>query len=218
MIETLLPTAVVVEELFEDPPAPPLFPAEEAVIAQAVERRRREFATVRLCARRALARLGHAPVAVLPGSRGEPQWPPGIVGSMTHCIDYRACALARRHALWTVGIDAEPHDALPYGVLDAIARPEEQRDVARCLADRPEVRWDRLLFSAKEATYKAWFPLARRWLGFEDARISIDPAGAFRVELLVAGPVIDGAELSHLSGRWTIEAGLALTAVAHPRR
>ena len=36
------------------------------------------------------------------------------------------------------------------------------------------VAWDRLLFSAKEAVYKAWYPLAERWLGFEDALIAID--------------------------------------------
>ena len=36
------------------------------------------------------------------------------------------------------------------------------------------LHWDRILFCAKEATYKAWFPLTHRWLGFEDAHIVFD--------------------------------------------
>lgn len=55
-----------------------------------------EFVTGRACARRALARLGVEPVPVPSGDRGEPFWPDGIVGSITHCDEYRACAAARR--------------------------------------------------------------------------------------------------------------------------
>jgi 4'-phosphopantetheinyl transferase EntD len=41
----------------------------------------------------------------------------------------------------------------------------------RAVAERPEVYWDRVLFCIKESTYKAWFPLTHRWLGFEDASV-----------------------------------------------
>src|SRR5262249_33599292 len=61
--------------------------------------------------------------------------------------------------------------------------------------------WDRLLFSAKESVYKAWFPLARRWLGFEEADVTLDPAGRFTARLLVPGPV------SGFTGRWTVHNG-----------
>ena len=44
----------------------------------------------------------------------------------------------------------------------------------RLAAMPDELHWDRILFCAKEATYKAWFPLTRRWLGFEDAHIIFD--------------------------------------------
>ena len=60
--------------------------------------------------------------------------------------------------------------------------------------------WDRLLFSTKESVYKAWFPLAERWLGFEDARVTIDrDRGSFAARLLVPGPRLDGRELSGFS-------------------
>ena len=49
-----------------------------------------------------------------------------------------------------------------------------------------QVHWDRVLFSAKESIYKAWFPLTGRWLGFEEASLSIDPAaGTFAARLHV---------------------------------
>jgi 4'-phosphopantetheinyl transferase EntD len=76
-----------------------------------------------------------------------------------------------------------------------------------------------MLFSAKESVYKAWFPLARRWLGFEDARIDIDPvAGTFRATLLVEGPVVNGAPLRGFEGRWLVGNGLILAAIAITRR
>jgi 4'-phosphopantetheinyl transferase EntD len=79
------------------------------------------------------------------------------------------------------------------------------------------VSWDRLLFSAKESVYKAWFPLAGRWLGFEEAVITIDPAaGVFTARLLVPGPVTGGRPLTGFSGRWTAGHGLVLTAIAVP--
>ena len=71
----------------------------------------------------------------------------------------------------SVGIDAEPHDVLPNGVLDAISLPVERTEISALPGG---LHWDRILFCAKEATYKAWFPLTRRWLGFEDAHIAFD--------------------------------------------
>ncbi len=95
MIEELLPDDVVVVEALSDPPEAVLFPAEEALLAQAVEKRPLEFTTVRHCARVALGRLGVPAAPILPGEHGAPQWPEGIVGSMTHCAGYRAAVVAR---------------------------------------------------------------------------------------------------------------------------
>jgi len=109
VIEEILPAEVVAVEALADPPGVTLFPEEEAVIAKAVDKRRREFSTVRHCARLALAMLGLPRSPLLPGERGAPQWPVGVVGSMTHCAGYRAAAVARASDMVTIGIDAEPH-------------------------------------------------------------------------------------------------------------
>ncbi|MEZ0108044.1 4'-phosphopantetheinyl transferase EntD [Catenulispora sp. EB89] len=151
-----------------------------------------------------------------------------------------------------LGIDAEPHGPLPEGVFDTIARPDEMPALAELAAERPQVRWDRLVFSAKESVYKAWFPVARRWLGFGEASVAFVPdeamsgsgfgsgsvAGAGAVSGagglsgvgtmpgltsgLLLGPMSgtftarilqSGAPITRMTGRWTIESGLVLTAV-----
>jgi 4'-phosphopantetheinyl transferase EntD len=217
VIETILPAEAPAEEAFGDLPGLVLFPAEEAAIAQAVDKRRREFTTVRACARAALARLGLPPVPIVPGPRGAPQWPDGVVGSMTHCAGYRACAVALDRNLLALGLDAEPHDQLPDGVLVAVSLEEERKRLAALAAAAPGTHWDRMLFSAKESVYKAWFPLTGRWLGFEDASVTIDPeAGMFTARLLVEGPDLNGVPLTRFTGRWLVDGGLIITAIAVP--
>jgi 4'-phosphopantetheinyl transferase EntD len=75
-----------------------------------------------------------------------------------------------------------------------------------------------MLFCAKETVYKAWFPLTGRWLGFEEADITLDPAaGTFTARLLVPGPEIDGRELTAFGGRWLARRGLIVTAICVAR-
>lgn len=224
MIEELLPATVVTVETdgLADPGPAALYPEEAALMARAVAKRRREFAAVRVCARRAMEKLGVPPQPVLPGDRGAPRWPQGLTGSMTHCQGYCAAALTRTTDLASLGIDAEPDLPLPEGVLSVVALPAEAERLRRLAGERPGVRWDRLLFSAKESVYKAWFPLTGRWLDFSEADIEIrpDPAGrrlgTFRAALLVPGPRVGDRRLTHFDGRWTVRQGLLATAVTVP--
>ena len=72
--------------------------------------------------------------------------------------------------------------------------------------------WDRLLFSAKEAVYKAWFPLAHQWLDFRQADVTIAPrGGTFTARLLVPALSVDGTALRCCSAGWP--PGLVVTAV-----
>lgn len=214
MIAELLPAVVASVECFDDPPGVVLFDEERAVIARAVDKRRREFATVRHCARLALATLGHPPVALLPGQRGAPRWPEGIVGSMTHCDGYRAAALARAGEVRAVGIDAEPDGPLPDGVLGLVARPEEAVQLAELLhgGHRGPEHWGRLLFSCKEAVFKVWYPLTHRELDFHEASIRLDPGdGSFTADLL-ADPGHDVLP-SRLVGRWIASRSLIVSTI-----
>lgn len=214
MIERLVPDSVVVVSTREDLVDVDLSAGEIRSLGQAVDKRRREFTTGRACAHQALRQLGLEAVAIDSGPHGEPLWPTGIVGSITHCDGYRACVVARCEDVRAIGIDAEPDRPLPDGVFEQVAFGREPDLVA----DREAgVCMDRLLFSAKEAVYKAWFPLTGRRLGFDDLELAIDAGvGTFRAGLLVEGPVIDGAPLTELRGRWCAENGVVATAVVVP--
>lgn len=219
MIEAILPAGVVAVETREDVLDASLFPEEEQALGNAVEKRRREFTTARVCARAALRQLGFPAVSIPTGDRGQPLWPAGVVGSITHCKGYRASAVARSNEIVTLGIDAEPNAALPDGLLGDIARAEELPSLHSLESELPGVHWGRLLFSAKESVYKAWFPLAQRWLGFEDAVLAIDPhAGTFTARLLVEGPPGPDGPLRGFSGRWVVRDEIIATAIAVPAR
>ncbi|WP_174531281.1 4'-phosphopantetheinyl transferase family protein, partial [Micromonospora maritima] len=138
-------------------------------------------------------------------------------GSITHCAGYRAAAVAPGVALAGLGIDAEPHEPLPDGVADAVTSAGEPEHLGGLRVAHPTVHWDRLLFSAKESVYKAWYPLTGRWLGFEDAALTIDPGGRFTARIRIDGARTDGGPpLRALDGRWLVARGLVVTAVAVP--
>jgi len=218
LISRIVPEGVAAAELFSDPPGLQPHPQEEALVARAVDKRRREFAGARHCARLAMARLGVEPGPVMRGERGAPVWPRGLVGSLTHCDGYRGAVLGYSLQVRSLGIDAEPHDVLPDGVLPAVSLEPEREWLASTDGD---VHWDRVLFCAKEATYKAWFPLTGRWLGFEDAHITFERdstsdavTGTFHSRILVPGDTHDGPPVTGFDGRWLVADGLVLTAIA----
>jgi 4'-phosphopantetheinyl transferase EntD len=206
MISTLVPASASAE-MFSDAPESTMFSAEADAVAGAVAERRREFGTVRYCARTALRQLGVPPVPILPGADRAPRWPAGVVGSMTHCAGYRAAVVARSRQLHGVGIDAEPHVALPADMRDLVLRDEEHARLLTLAGAEPGRHWDRIVFCAKEAVYKAWFPLTGRWLDFHDVSITVHLDGTFEALLLGAGP-------RDLDGRWKVDRGLILAAIS----
>ncbi|MFD5184546.1 4'-phosphopantetheinyl transferase [Streptomyces sp. NPDC058372] len=221
MIESLLPAGVHCAEAFGDPADAALLPEEESLVAHAVPHRRRECATVRHLARQALAELGCPPVPLLRGKHGAPLWPDGVVGSMTHCHGYRAAVVAERGRVASVGIDAEPHAPLPDGVLDVVSLAADRDHLAALRHQEPLINWDCLLFSAKEAVYKTWYPLTGAWLDFSDAQLTFHPAGrSFHAQVLATG-VAEAREAGvaetdvplEFTGRWAVRKGLAVTAI-----
>ncbi len=215
LIAAMLPATVSFAERYDDPPELLALPEEEPLIAKSVAKRRNEFITVRYCARQALGELGLPPAPILKGDKGEPCWPDGVVGSLTHCEGFRGAVVGRSTEVRSVGIDAEPHGVLPKGVLDAISLPAERAELGALPAG---MHWDRILFCAKEATYKTWYPLTHRWLGFEDAHItfSVDATGAggaFESRILIDPAAESGPPLSSFAGRWSVQNGIALTAI-----
>jgi 4'-phosphopantetheinyl transferase EntD len=138
----------------------------------AAPRRKAEFAAGRTCGRRAMRLLGLPELPIFRGDDRQPLWPDGVVGNITHCDGYCAAAVARVADFSAIGIDAEKNEPLPANVLGSVAFGDELYWVHRL--PRVGICWDRLLFSIKEAVYKAWYPRERRWLDFDQVGVVLD--------------------------------------------
>jgi len=222
----LLPPAVAVAESAGIPSgaAPGLLPAEAEAVRTAGPRRRAEFAAGRSCARAALAALEVAAGPILPGPAGQPLWPAGVTGSITHCAGYQACAVARITDVAAIGIDAEPGAALPPGLIETVATGSERAWISRHVAAPPSapppltgphgVCWDRLLFSAKEAACKLWYPLTGQWPDLRDVAVDLATTGTFTACLPGPGPASGDGQVTRMTGRWLARDGLIVTAIA----
>ncbi len=216
-MSTFLHASVVFEYMEADAPQSVLLPEERAAIMGAAPLRIAEYASVRACARRALGRLGYPAGPIVPGKYREPQWPQGIVGSLTHCEGYRAAAVARKSEVLAIGIDAELNKPLPEGVTEMVTVGAESQMLAHLFEIEPTIAWDRLLFSAKESIYKAWFPLSGIWLDFKECELTIHvPSRTFIGKVLIPGVKTDAGILVGFNGTWTIYHRWIVTAVWDP--
>ena len=180
MIGLILPAGAVCVDAYRPDWGSLLLPEELVVVADATEPRRTEFAAGRCCAREALRRLGHSGFPILAGPDREPLWPEGVVGSITHSADYCAAAVAAKRDLLSLGIDVEVNAALPEGVAQLTMTECESQQIDRITGVNPCA----LIFSAKEALFKAWFQLARTWLDHHDAEVVLEedrPAFSIRL-------------------------------------
>jgi 4'-phosphopantetheinyl transferase EntD len=214
MIERILPESAVAIESRRDYVNASLFPEERSSLVHAADKRCREFTTARVCAHHALQKLGRPSQAIATGAYGEPRWPRGIVGSITHCQGYRAAVVARATEILSLGIDAEPNEPLPTGVLAAVASVQERNDARELTSTLPTVCWDRLIFSAKEALYKAVFPITRRTSGFRDSVLILEPAEGTFCARSSSIQLAGGHRYMEMRGRWLVCDGLILTTVA----
>lgn len=192
---------------------PPDLPADEALsIANAVPRRRLEFAAGRDCARRAMAALGHAKASMPKGQDRVPIWPVDLVGNITHTDHWVAAAVARRdQGFAAIGIDLEPAAALPPDLWASICVPEEQAKLKVIRGMTPGLA-ARLAFCMKEAAFKCQYALSRAMLEFADLAIDADAdAGTFAATFRKAVPPFDVHD--RLIGRFAISAEHIASAV-----
>lgn len=178
---------------------------EQALVANAVDRRKADFGDSRWCAHRAMSEFVEDQ-PIMRGERGMPVFPDGVTGSLTHTDGYRAAIVGRSSRWRSLGIDAEPDGPLPEGVFNTIALPAEQRRIRRTTRHTGLRDLDKVLFSAKESTYKAWFPLTHRFLDFDQADIDIRPDGSF-ISYLLVRPV----PVPFIQGRWAVRDGFVVT-------
>jgi len=186
-----------------------LLEPEEQAVAGAVARRIDQFTAGRVCARRALARLGVDPqIPILAGEDRVPIWPDGFVGSITHTDSWCAAAVARASEVRGIGIDLEPATPLKESLVTRICTSTERQWLSD--ASEPGLL-AKVIFSAKEAVYKCQYPLTREFLGFHAVTLHLGD-GLFTA--VFQQDVADFRRGDRIFGRYIIEDGVVATACA----
>jgi 4'-phosphopantetheinyl transferase EntD len=196
LISRLLVPGLSGAEIWDEGQAVTLHPDEFVHVARSVDKRRREFALGRACARAALAGLGHGDAVIAKGDDGAAVWPAGIVGSITHTKGYAAALAAESLRFGGVGIDAECTGGVTPELWPRLFTLTEQK-ILRARAE-PSLAAT-LFFCAKEASYKAW--------GLKGAPVFREIEIALKQDGFVAtGPA------ASLSGCYAVEADVVLVA------
>jgi 4'-phosphopantetheinyl transferase EntD len=188
-----------------------LFPEERAQIARAVDKRKAEYATARVLARKAFATLGAEAAPIVNDTERCPIWPPNVIGSITHTAGYCGVVVARAGGVVeSIGVDVERDEAVKVALHDKICSAEELAFVDEARDEDERGRLVRAIFSAKEAFYKAQYPITRQYLGFHAVSLSLS-GDAFEVVLRRdAGRFVTGARFE---GRMSRVDGLIVSAL-----
>jgi 4'-phosphopantetheinyl transferase EntD len=148
-----------------------LLPNELGFAREMTLQRSLEFASGRHVARLALAAIGQPPASIPMGTGGEPVFPQGVVGSLSHTSRHAAALVSRagRHA--SVGVDVG--DARTLG--KAAARLMTTAEIALMTAKgwaSTEAQAQNAVFGAKEALFKCQYPFTgKRDLDFDEVTL-----------------------------------------------
>jgi 4'-phosphopantetheinyl transferase EntD len=214
LFRPLLPSSVLLAEMPPDRADPAqLRPAEYRLIERAVPKRQREFAAGRVLAHSLFGELNVTVPALLSDADRVPMWPEAIIGSITHCGSLCAVAIAGVATSAGIGIDVEPARPLSDELLPQVLRPGEY---GQLMALPPSLRplGGILVFSIKEAVYKAIYPRRRVFLDFNQVEIAFEGEDGFVAEVLVPGAGLP--ELPYLRGRYRVADGHLAAAVVLP--
>jgi 4'-phosphopantetheinyl transferase EntD len=197
LISRLLVPGLFGAELWDEGQQVSIHPDENVHVAGSAEKRRRDYALGRACARAALEELGYCDAVIAKGDDGAPIWPAGIVGTITHTTGYAAALVGEARNFPNIGIDAERAGGVTEDLWPRLFTAAEQ-ETLRSHADPMLVAT--LFFSAKEASYKA--RVLKGALAFHDIAVSLKGGG-----FVVTGPD------ASLSGRYAAEGGVVLAVV-----
>jgi enterobactin synthetase component D len=152
-------------------------------LLSAVPKRQALYLAGRYCARAALKQAGFAPQPdIATGPTGEPIWPPGWVGSISHSQTHVSAAVTPLAVYRGLGLDNETPMAEKTlkAVKDKISTPTERQEQPNTLS---EAVYYTLLFSAKESLYKALYPTVQRFFDFQAAELHQTAPGQFEIAL-----------------------------------
>jgi 4'-phosphopantetheinyl transferase EntD len=196
LVARLLVPGLYGAEIWDEGQAVTIHLEEEIHVARSAEKRRRDFALGRACARAALAELGHGGAAIGKGENGAPLWPRGVTGSITHTQGYAAALVGESSRFAGIGIDAERTGGVTRDLWPRLFSPSEQQQLG---THANPLLAATFLFSAKEACYKAW--TLKEALPFREIEVALEDGGfvATRAD-------------TRIRGRHVVERGVVLVA------
>lgn len=160
------------------------------VLKDVAQVRKNEFIAGRYCAIQAAKNIGLTIESLPIAKTREPIWPAGMMGSISHSKQMAISCISNNSDYLSLGIDAEE-----------MMKPEVAAEVALTIATQEEINFLEtlnsslgltILFSAKEALYKALYPLVRTFIDFKEVKlVSLDfTLGTFELELVSSNPIL----------------------------
>ncbi|WP_419236979.1 4'-phosphopantetheinyl transferase family protein (plasmid) [Photobacterium leiognathi subsp. mandapamensis] len=158
-----------------------------APLSRATTKRQAEYFAGRLAAQRALQALACHTHEVPMGEDRLPQWPSGYRGSISHTQGLAVAVVCHRHHYQAVGIDTETVFTADQctKLTKAIVSAVEWHDITQSGCDLSSPQLITLMFSAKEALYKALYPQTLQFQDFGAAKLTkvSAPSAQFQIEL-----------------------------------
>lgn len=148
---------------------------EEKILGEDWSRKRvNEFMLERCAANAALKRFFPSPPPVLKGENWEPLWPENITGSISHKEEIAIAVVCKKSQYRGLGIDIEERkQKIDFDISRFICTEEEIQEIYRLHERKKDVVF-KLIFSIKEAIFKAFFHATGKLLGFEDIEITFE--------------------------------------------
>lgn len=191
-----------------------VWPEERALIEHASPTRRSHYLTGRACAHRAIGQIGVVDAPILSGGQGEPLWPAGCTGSISHC-DALVMAVCGSDQIGSrIGIDVEVRHGVSSNVAGLICTAEEREWCAQASVRLGDLGWETLIFSGKESAFKAWSTPEGGRPDYRSVQVEIRPEFGARGSFSVAGALHGSA--SPLHGQFLITASVVATYVVRP--
>jgi enterobactin synthetase component D len=155
-----------------------------ATLVDANPRRLAEFLAGRAVAKAALALIGARQDDIAIGPDRRPCWPAGVAGSISHARGHMACLVGRADK-GHPGIDIETiAGGQALAAIGKIALTGADQSIVAGLPENAAARVSRLIFSGKEALFKALFPMVGRHFGFAAAElVGVPDACSFTLRL-----------------------------------
>lgn len=176
----LFPSGVIGAELTDLSAGASLMAEEMAAVARASARRRAEFASGRQCARAALRLLGHDLVGIPSLPTNAPRWPDGVTGSVSHSLGYCGAVVTWSRLFGAIGFDVERRGSVSPDVLSIVASESEAAGLSG-ITGRSRDDLATVLFSAKEAYYKAHHQAYGSELDFPDVEFHLTGPDTFEI-------------------------------------